>query len=661
MLLGELWQILLQWGIAYLFFYLFVLVGQTLLSVVSIEANTGKSSSYSALFSWFLTGLLLTITCYAIVVTQGVSVTVFLLPLGYLFYRHVCSRAPSIQIVTLVKKPTFHLLETAAMVLIIVGLLHLFPVSEYKQADSLFYLKIAESLNLSGQENVSQYYNSYNASFHGAEPYHYVELWITAFIIRFTQSWLPSIYVERFITQGILLTGLIIGLYHLAATVLRSKMSLFCKIFCWSLLFIFPNLLGFFPKLYSIFISDFEGNVLDRPNFRIIYLLLAAVFLEVYNGRKLTNAALYLCLMLCVVSFQCAVVFVPGLLLYGLVLLLLNNRNHRSIWVPTIAFTLALGIFYWWFSPLAIPSFLTGGSQHLLWQTLQSIWFIGFSIVTSFVYTLLLVVLFALPILLLGVKAVVAVAKKWWLAYLPFACIGITGLVLARVFFLKDNAYQFLFITHILATLLIWLMYLWYLKKNITPRIVLLVSGYLSLLWLVNRIITLPAQTNIYKQNGHFVYNGLPYSKQYISQVMQYFQNEKPALGGYIADSSFYNQLYYSRRNPNVYFMPVSYLVAGRYNQTLQICLSDTAAILHQLTNPVFINYLNNAIERSLFYRFRLQNKGLLYQQQVAAFTQSNQLSYIIVSKNVWATGVDIRPKRQLTDPITGEQFLILR
>ena len=77
MLLGELWQILLQWGIAYLFFYLFVLVGQTLLSVVSIEANTGKSSSYSALFSWFLTGLLLTITCYAIVVTQGVSVTVF--------------------------------------------------------------------------------------------------------------------------------------------------------------------------------------------------------------------------------------------------------------------------------------------------------------------------------------------------------------------------------------------------------------------------------------------------------------------------------------------------------------------------------------------------------------------------------------------------------
>ncbi len=659
---SEVLQCLLETGIVYLFFLFFILAGWGILKAFK---GTRVNAGYTANENWFtafIVGLLSVISLYAIVVAKGITINVLILPLvvGLLLCH---KRMPTANDGVAAEKTGYRqFLEVGLIALLCVIVLHLFPESEYKQADSFFYLKIAESLNATGQENINHYYNQYNASFHGAEPYHYFELWITAFIIRFTEGFMPSIQAERFITYGVLLTGLVYGIYYLAGVVLQQPLKWYHKVFCWSLLFIFPNLLGFFTWLYHVFISDFEGNVIDRPNFRIIYLLLMPVIATLYQVRHLSKKALYFLLLLTVASFQVFIVFIPALAIYGGWLFIKKDKNHRLIWWPLVLVCIAYASFYLVFSVKNIPSFFGAANiMDVLLCTLKGWKFIFYSIIMSLLYMLLLFLIMILPLLFVYKKSVLENAKKLWMPMLPLVLIGLTGTLIARVFYLKDNAYQFIFLAHILLTIFIWLMYLAVLS-GAANRAKMFVGAavYLSLLWCIHWVVFPGNYVNIFKQNGNYVYGGKKYSPDYLAAIDNYFRTQNPGVGGYLADSSFYADTYYSRRNPNVYFLPVTYIVAASHNNNIDFCLSDTAAIQFQLNEGLSRDYLQNAVSRSLFFQYRLQHPSFKYYQAVNSFIADHHLSYIIVTKNFRLEDIGLTIKNEIKDPATGERFILL-
>ena len=167
--------------------------------------------------------------------------------------------------------------------------------------------------------------------------------------------------------------------------------------------------------------------------------------------------------------------------------------------------------------------------------------------------------------------------------FAPFIFIGIAGILLARVLYLKDNAYQFIFIAHILITLFVWLVYLHHYRNTNKPLQVLSSGLYISLFWVMHWVVMPPASPNIFRQNGAYVYEGKKYSETYLSQVNNFFDTGNQKVGGYLADTLFYNSTYYSRRNPNVYFLPLTYIIANKHNGIIDFCLSDSSAIKYNL------------------------------------------------------------------------------
>jgi hypothetical protein len=657
---GEMLEIIIESGIVYLFFFVFTVIGALILKAFSATSCRSNSSADSSLFWSFLAGLFVVISLYSILITKGLTVNILVLPVLYFLLKQKLAAASIEDAKAVVLASKIPFLEVGFIVITSIVVLHLFPESEYKQADSFFYLKIAESLNATGQENVSHYNNLCSANFHGLEPYHYFEIWITAFITRFTESFVSSINVQRFVTYGILLTGIIIGLYQLVAEFTRQKISVVQKIFCWSLLFILPNFLGFFPWLYHLFISDFEGNLLERPNFRGIYLLLVPVIIELHRHRSLNKTSVYLLLLLGIVSFKCTLVIIPSMLLYGLWLIFKKDRTHKIIWRPLLLFCVAFAALYMLFPANKTPSLYTADLSTFLLRTVHGFKFILFSITTSVIYIIILLSLLLLPLLITYKKSFIGFFKALVRPYLLLFIMGVIGLLMARILFLKDNAYQFLFITHILVTLFAWLIYLTALSKKNSSRSYLFASVFLASSGLIRPIISTDQAVNTFVQNGSFVYGGAKYSATYINEVRKYFSQLKPAIGGYLADTGFYGSTYYSRRNPNVYFLPITYIIANDHNRNFEFCLSDTLAINYQVDNPLYKEYLRNATSRSFFYQYGLKYPTYTHDQIVEKFIADNHLSYIIVTKDYPLDNLKRFVKKQLTDPNTGERFLIL-
>ena len=562
MLTNNLLQIVVEFALVYLFFLLCVGVGKLLLQLKWFNSFPVPLSTYGRVFWYFFAGLFLLISVYSIVVTTGRTVNIFILPLLYYILKGV-NNSEQETIKLSPENNRLPWLEVAFVSLLSVVILHLFPESEYKQADSFFYLKIAESLNATGQENISHYNNVYNSAFHGMEPYHYFEMWITAFIIRLTDLFLPSIVVQRFVTYGVLLTGTITGLYWLAENYIKQKLDVAHKIFCWSLLFVLPNILNYFPGLYKLFISDFEGNFLERPNFRIIYLVLIPLVVSFFERNALGKMQTFLMLLLCVISFKCAVVIIPSLFLYGIILMLKKDDAHKVIWLPLFIFCGGFAALYFLFRVDNVSSLYVNDLHNFFGDTVRGYKFILYSVLTSSVYVIGLIILFLLP-LLATLKTDVYVQVKLMAKKLQLLLItAAVSLVVARILYLKDNAYQFLFVMHIIVTLFIWLVYLAVLSVEKKKNLFLLSSLFLSMFFVLKPVISNEPRVNTFVQNGSYVYGGTKYSAEYIKDVKAYFKANKRVTGGYMADTNFYKNTYYSRRNPNVYFLPVTYIVAN--------------------------------------------------------------------------------------------------
>lgn len=650
-------EILIEFGLVFTLFAGFCFIGRWFLNIWG-GAEAILKSSVSSIFNRFVIGLLVAVTLYSIVIAKGVTINILLIPLLFFLLK----KRDKVEVVKAGKSAyQFPFNELAFIAFVCICILHLFPESEYKQADAFFYLKISESLNITGQENISHYYNILNPIFHGVEPYHYFELWITSFIIRITGGFFSSILVERFVTHGILMTGIITGLYYLLEQMFNRKISAVEKLFCWSLTFFLPNILNFFPFLYKVFITDFEGNFLERPNFRMIYLLLIPIIKELAVEKKFTIKAFAWLLILSIVSFKCTVVIIPSLILYALYCrYVLKQHMFSFYWLYLLIFIIAFTSFYYFFGVKKLPSLYNTNLPVFIITTIEGWKFISYSIVTSLLYLLLLATIFIIPFYIFNRSRLSAI-KHLLQQLSPLIFMGIMGLLLARILYLKDNSYQFLFIAHIIVSLFVWLLIAKFLQ-NSSSKYWIAASLFLSVLCFIKVAAQPEALVDTFAQNGNFIYEGKNYSQDYIKEVKKYYKPNKKIIGGYLCDSSFYKTIYYSRRNPNVYFLPITYIVSKEVNGNIELCLSDSASINIETTNKINKEYLDNAVRRSLFYQFQKQHSSLTLEQVRLAFIKQYSLAYLIVTpNNIVDPGIKQKVIREIIDPSTGERFLFFR
>jgi hypothetical protein len=184
-----------------------------------------------------------------------------------------------------------------------------FPNSIEK--DVIYYSKIASHLRDYGTENYYHFYNNLFDHNVGLTPYHYTELWLTAFVSLVFN--VKSIIALKFIVYPYLLTVGLTGIMGLVEVLSHKKAGLPLGLFILASLLLF----GFFGSVFSFKSSgwDIVFSPWLRPNFILYILGIVPVIysLQISNYRLL----MLFFILTCFLSFT----VIPAVLISALLLL----------------------------------------------------------------------------------------------------------------------------------------------------------------------------------------------------------------------------------------------------------------------------------------------------------------------------------------------------
>jgi hypothetical protein len=545
---------------------------------------------------------------------------------------------------------------------------HLLPDAAEKQNDSFFYLKMAESLNSTGQENLHAYNNLFDPSFHGVEPYHYAEIWLDALLLRGTRYFLPGIETFRYVGYTILSVCVLYGVWLMYEVFAGRRAGWWARLFGLSFLFFLPDMFGYVPFIGQYLLYNFGNSYFERINFRTVYLYLIPLLLSLRKGKWNVESALYF-VCLSVASYLCFLALVPAaliLMLMGLVWPQKGVTGKSLLQMGALAMGVAalFGLFYGLFSNKVIGRFYQSSFPEMLAYLRRRPFYVLTAILGTLGYIIGIILLYTGVGWIKRREQAVAFCRENRGLIVGGGVMVITGVVMARVLSYQDNAYQLAFLAHILAAFFIFIFW-----SYISPAVP---SGF-SRIAVIGMLLAgcvlfklrqgKDARVDIFRA-GSSRYGGRHYTGQYIDQVTGYAKGRKDLLGGYLGDSVYYRQLkYFGERNPNVYFPPMTYIIAGRGAANYEFCLSDTAAILTGINagDAYERNYLGNAIRRSGFYIYG-QKTGLHGREALRKFITDRHLQYLILSgQGCEAEVADMPVAQRFTDPATGEIFLVLK
>jgi hypothetical protein len=670
-------QFLLQFLFSTIGCLLFRAAGLLLLSLAG-KRNPNEDKGFLGYFYPLFHGITFCIALYAVI--RSGLLSVHLLVLGaYLVWLVKGSRGWGHFSFGSAIAPLFaRWLEVAGICLLFTGIFHFLPESEYKQNDSFFYLKMAESLNSTGQENVHLYNNLFDPSFHGVEPYHYAEMWLNALLLRGAGYFLPGIQVFRYIGYTVLSVCVLYGFWGVYEVFSGRRAGWWAQLFCVAFLFFLPDILDYSSFLRHYVVFGFDNNYLERINFRTIYLYLIPVLLSCreeggreekgpVGGLSFETVLYFVCLS--VVSYLCFLVLIPATLIFvllGFALPGLGVTRRVLVQKGLLAGGTALffGLFYGLFSNKEIGGFYRGSWQELFLFLKGHSFYILSSFLTTLAYIVGIVFVYTGFIWTTMRDQAVRFCWEYRLLLTWVAVVSVTGVGMARILTYQDNAYQLAFLGYVLAA---WFIFIFWCRIFAVMRgsmfrtagIMLFLAGYILFKVREGKA----ASTDVFR-SGNSTYSKGGYTEEYIGKVTAFVKGRNDLLGGYLGDSSYYRQMnYFSLRNPNVYFPPISYIMAGRDRSNYEFCLSDSAAILTDIdrNNSYETGYLEDAIRRSGFYIYR-KKAGLERREALHRFISGRHLQYLIVSGRSCEAEIEgIDAEQRLRDPSTGELFLVLK
>lgn len=652
-------NILLQIIFSFTFCLFFSFLGYYITSYFYFFKDEAEDDYQEKFFSIF-SGIILIVILYSIVVAGFKTVNIFLVIASIIFLKKK-------KAVYLVKFPSnfkrlkffVELLGTVAFFVLVFNLM---PESEYKQKDSFYYLKISESLSGTGQENASHYYNFKDNAFHGVEAYHYFEFWLNALLIRFTRYWLPNIQTLRIICYSVLSVTFLQGLFYIYGLIAKSKITFSGKIVCVAFLFFLPDLYDLFPYIirkYLIF--NFENNYLERPNFRIIYLFA----LPVTGALLKQDAKVFMLYLLWFIFIHPSLVIpmIPVMVFFYLAGIKQSSMKLQILRPKDFYFfillLMAYGAFYILFSVKGLPAMYETTVNEIIEFYKRSYKYVLLTIMTSLIY--IAVIGFAAWLLFRYVVSKedrhldenISATIRFLLL---FSCCGI---ILARILDFKENLYQVAYNGYIFISLFIFILFVRISRLGLKWTFficVLFTAGYIGMKYRMMPYAFL----NIFRQNGKECYKGLQYSEVYINSVIEQVKGSEKSEGAFIADSGYYKNLYYSNRNPNVYHLPITYIIADKVETNVDYCLSSPEAILYTGSGSLDNNaYLENAISRSYYHYLPGDRTGefVTDTNKVKQFIRNNRIKYIILTKGIdWDIHIPEASTVKITDKNTGER-----
>jgi hypothetical protein len=563
------------------------------------------------------------------------------------------------------------LLEFAVLALVFVFWLNNFHMLKSMQLDSVYYLKIAEALKLSGQENTYHYNNIFSTDYRGVEAYHFFEMWLSALLMEFSDKFLLTIIVFRVIMYAILLVGTVFGLVAITENISdqKKRTGWLDKLFSFLFVFFILNYLWLFPSIDSKFYFPLESNALLRINFRTYYLFMIPAF--IFLLRKQYECFFIVLLILPLISITTAPAIYSSMFLLLIWNLKYNSFGNisKKLLVVMGCNIILIAIFYRLFHIENITpyySFTFDTVAEYYRKAYKAVLY--FTANVSFNALLLFLPFFLIVWLITGTKRIKIVSDLKFSAMFSLTIL-FCGIISFQLFSFMSNTYQFAFIGYVACALLLFTFIVYSINQVTVSDLKYRKYIFISIfcLYILFGLVSsrLLDKKNIFyplAENGTY----LPYSERYLSTIKTLFKEKKLAgFGGFIADSSYYKDLEYSQRMPDIYFLPVSYFIADNHSYNYEFCLSKEQDILFNLIcDKSAAGYLQHMISSSLFYHDNpgLNTSSFFYEKKVNEFIMNRQLTYLILTKGVKPDFLlTERIDKMIVDETTGEQFVVLK
>jgi hypothetical protein len=552
---------------------------------------------------------------------------------------------------------------------IVIGMsfyLHYFFESFTMQQDSAYYLKISESLRLTGMENTRHFRNIYSDLLHGVEPYHYFELWLAASFMDLSGGLISHLSALRVCSYGLILSTCVMGLIALCETI-YGKVNVWHLVLGLLFLFFIPNICQYVFNYEKHFNYPIECNPINRLNFRTYWMFLMPLLILGFRKE-------YFLATISVLLLPCISITTAPAILATVGFLFLSNRwtkfYSRKEWffIAVVLFVFALGCFVvlsmfkiknvesmYSFSPAYIIDYFKSS-----WKAV--VYFLGIQVVNLLVvFGPFLVLTIVLASRIAGLRKFVA-EYKFLLLFVAF--VNIAGIVIFQGASFMNNAYQFAFIGYCSVCLVLFVLINALVQKSANKlfRVSFSIVVFGFLVFSALKLVGI-SRTSLFAGHDIQAKERPAYSQKYLNEVRDEMKTIQAKPGAFISDSVYYNRMYYSKRLPDFYFPGLSYYIFGIADNSYQFCLSDTSAIYYGYTGEKRdLIFLHHGVASSLFYQdFFKPGYTPIGEKRKMAIGKYG-IRYIIMTPGAkvdeeWSTLIE----RSYTDKQTGQQFLVLR
>jgi hypothetical protein len=659
----------------FVFIFCFITIVGALLRRVSGFRSTLEITHHDLLFDFFL-GLVAISTGYSIAKTGFVTVQCLFLVVGGLLLI-IGERPRDIQRVNLDRTSVFWvLLSTTVGSIFIFAIFFFFYFSgqagpgQWENGlftfndDQITQANFSYFIALTGQENEFHILNLMDEVYHGASPYHYLELWLNACLAELCG--LTHVYCLGLVTFPILFLLSWLGLLALAHRAgLSPAARLLASLVALGIGGIMLRFYHQIPPLQNI--DTYAQNLLfSFPKLWIIYGWLMLLLLLGLRNSPASALA---------ISLGLAVATPIGAPAVGVAILGLLGFQLWRAWLPrmTVWWVLAgvlvvlggqLG-FYRWFGnhALAREGTSVSGLTDLLAEltnlelarTRRNIFAGGVIHFTILYLPYGLGLALALGWARFREILVWFYGQGWRVAILPLG-LGLGSLIGWMVF------YKYLNGVHIFSSIMIPL-------ANTLAILAFLVAlkhfrlGK-SWRWIPFTCLLTYSWFNFTSAPNLLIDASASYSGHYLKRVQEFLANQKGAVvpGGFLKGTSEYT---------NIYKQYVTYYYNGPYlpylrDGAMPVSLTDYDLPPIDRVNKMEYERQQNAVSLGIFFRFvqKQQREGSFTSigQSQADFARQHQLRYLIVSK--WATlspELKALVRYSFNDSLSGDTFCILQ
>lgn len=528
--------------------------------------------------------------------------------------------------------------------------------------DIIFQSHLPYFMTLTGQENEFHVLNTLDNAYHGAKPYHYFELWLTAILIGFTK--LPSIFCLHFVTSVFI--NWIAYLGFLAIWEQFGKVNWAKALFTY--LFLFTG--GFFFDFYNqlswlqpAYVYQ-QSLLLYEPKLAYVYFFGMAFFILALRNYHVVG-------ILCLLQMSIATALsLPSILLscvlVSIVSLLwkypLTRKNAKSLFAYTILIAFGVLLFYNFFDVSSIQR--EGTKINSFSELKEKLVFLnspklGFNLLVG---TPILTFILYFPyilIIILFYKKIITFLQIYHLDLLvtQVLAIALCGVISWIIFYYQLNSLQLYYNTtiHLINVLLctfVIAIFSRFDKKELWKY------SIVFCLFVANttQMLVFAAEEYPFRSNPTI------YGNQYLEKIQNYltkFNSSKVVLGlsvkgkeDFVATFDSYVTIY-----ANGYYLPYM------RNGAITVSITDFDVPIDD-ANDMIKKRAEAGVKMGGFYQFvkrQKQNKQFenIAQSQLD-FVQKHKPKFTIVSpKAILPTTLQPLVKEEWIDELSGEKFYI--